>query len=61
MSRNAAEAASGADRIAGTIGGLAEAAQLTASGITEARAAAEDLARTSIELRNVVAQFQLQR
>ena len=59
MSRNVAEAAGGADRIAGTVGDLAETAEATASGITEARAAAEELARMSSELRNVVSQFQL--
>jgi methyl-accepting chemotaxis protein len=38
---------------------LGAAAEMTASGVTEARAAAEDLARMPSELRTVVARFQL--
>jgi len=57
MSRNVAEAATGSSEIAANITGVAEAAETTNGGVEESRRAAEDLARMSGELSQLVGQF----
>jgi methyl-accepting chemotaxis protein len=57
MNRNVNEAAQGSADIAGSISGVAEAAQSTAEGTAESRRAANDLARVSNELKSLVARF----
>jgi methyl-accepting chemotaxis protein len=57
MSRNVAEAATGATEIASNITGVATAAQTTSEGVNEARRTAEDLARMSGDLQQLVGQF----
>jgi methyl-accepting chemotaxis protein len=59
MTRNVAEAASSADEIAGNISGVAEASQVTNDGVAQTRTSADDLARMSAELQQIVARFQL--
>jgi methyl-accepting chemotaxis protein len=57
MNRNVAEAATGSGEIASNITGVATATQLTAQSVTEAQAAATDLARMSGELQALVGRF----
>jgi methyl-accepting chemotaxis protein len=57
MSRNVAEAATGATEIASNITGVATAAQSTSAGVSESRRTAEDLARMSGDLQQLVGQF----
>ncbi|MGX5653611.1 methyl-accepting chemotaxis protein [Geodermatophilus nigrescens] len=57
MNRNVTEAATGAAEIAGNITGVAEAAQVTTEGVSQAQQAATELARMSAELRAVVSRF----
>jgi methyl-accepting chemotaxis protein len=59
MSRNVAEAATGATEIASNITGVATAAQSTTEGVNEARRTAEDLARMSGELEQLVGRFKI--
>ncbi|MEU0555833.1 methyl-accepting chemotaxis protein [Dactylosporangium sp. NPDC006015] len=59
MTRNVAEAASGANEIASNISGVAQASQVTNDGVTQTRTSADDLARMSAELQQVVSRFQL--
>ena len=59
MNRNVAEAAGGSGEIATEIASLAQAAADTTAGVDESRHAAADLARMSVELRGLVAQFQV--
>jgi methyl-accepting chemotaxis protein len=59
MSRNVAEAATGATEIASNITGVATAAQSTSEGVNDARRTAEDLARMSSDLQHLVGQFRL--
>ncbi|MEU0557772.1 methyl-accepting chemotaxis protein [Dactylosporangium sp. NPDC006015] len=59
MSRSVAEAATGADRIAGSISGVATAAATTTRGVAEAQSAAAGLAQMSQDLRQLVGQFRL--
>ena len=58
MSRSVAEAAAGSAGIAGNIAAVAAAASTTHTGVTPARAASGDLARTAAELQHVVNRFQ---
>ena len=57
MSRNVAEAATGSDEIARNIVGVAEAAQTTSAGVTQSQGAAQELAKLSAELQQLVGQF----
>jgi methyl-accepting chemotaxis protein len=57
MTRNVSEAATGATEIASNITGVATAAQNTSAGVGESRRAAEDLARMSGELQQLVGRF----
>jgi methyl-accepting chemotaxis protein len=57
MSRNIVQAATGSGEIAESITGVATAAQETAVGVTESRQTAEQLARMSHELQDVIKQF----
>ncbi|GII23612.1 methyl-accepting chemotaxis protein [Planosporangium mesophilum] len=57
MSRNVAEAATGATEIASNITRVATAAQSTSDGVNESRRTAEDLARMSGELQQLVGRF----
>jgi methyl-accepting chemotaxis protein len=57
MNRNVAEAAAGAGEIASNITGVATSAQVTTESVTEAQAAATDLARMSGELQALVGRF----
>ncbi|GAA3448135.1 methyl-accepting chemotaxis protein [Planomonospora venezuelensis] len=57
MNRSVAQAASGTDRIAETVSGVAAAVQLTSSGVSQAQQAAEDLARMSADLQTMVSRF----
>jgi methyl-accepting chemotaxis protein len=59
IGRSVSEAASGATDIAGNITGVASAAQSTSEGVAQTRQAAEELARMSGELREVVGSFRL--
>ncbi len=59
MSRSIAEAAVGSAGIATTIAGIATAAQNTSTGITDSRAATEELSRMSYQLRELVGQFRV--
>jgi len=57
ISRNVAEAATGAGDIATNIAGVAATAQATNAGVGQSQASAQQLARMSEELRRTVAQF----
>jgi methyl-accepting chemotaxis protein len=57
MTRNVSEAATGATEIASNITGVATAAQSTSEGVSESRRTAEDLARMSSELQQLVGRF----
>jgi methyl-accepting chemotaxis protein len=57
MSRNVAEAARGSGEVARNIAGVATAAQSTSSGASDSQIAAQQLARMSTELRELVGQF----
>ncbi|MET7419042.1 methyl-accepting chemotaxis protein [Dactylosporangium sp. NPDC005555] len=59
MTRSVAEAATSANEIASTIGGVAQSSQVTTEGVAQTRTAADDLARMSVELQQIVARFQL--
>jgi methyl-accepting chemotaxis protein len=57
IGRSASEAATGADGIATTITAVASATQTTSTGVAEAQRAAQELARMSQDLRQIVGQF----
>jgi methyl-accepting chemotaxis protein len=57
--RNVAEAATGAGQISENVSGVAEGAQNTSAGITQARAASDELARMASDLQGVVAGFRI--
>ncbi|MBG0826116.1 methyl-accepting chemotaxis protein [Planomonospora sp. ID91781] len=57
MTRGVAEASAGSGQIAGNISAVAQAAQLTSRSVADTQRAAEDLARMSAELREVVGRF----
>jgi methyl-accepting chemotaxis protein len=57
ISHSVSEAATGSSQIAATIVTVADAANLTTSGVADANRAADDLARMSAELNRVVSQF----
>jgi methyl-accepting chemotaxis protein len=59
MNRNVAFAADNAGQIAENITGVARASQLTSDGVIQARSAADDLARMSGDLQQIVSRFQL--
>jgi methyl-accepting chemotaxis protein len=59
MSRSVAEAAIGAEKIAGSISGVAGAAATTTKGVGEAQGAAAGLSQMSQDLRQLVGQFRL--
>jgi methyl-accepting chemotaxis protein len=59
MSRNVAEAATGAAQIAENVVGVASAAETTTTGVGESQRAAADLARMSSELQTLVGQFRV--
>ena len=59
MNRNVADAAGSAEQIAANITGVADASRRTTDGITHTRTAAEELARMSSDLQQIVARFQL--
>jgi len=52
-----AEASAGAGQIAGSISAVAQGAQLTSQSVADTQRAAEELARMSAELREVVGRF----
>ena len=57
MTRSTSEAASGAEQIAGGIGGVADAAQLANEGIAQSQIALVELARMSADLQSLVGRF----
>ncbi|SDO03064.1 methyl-accepting chemotaxis protein [Geodermatophilus sp. DSM 45219] len=57
MNRSVAEAATGSGEIAGTISGVAHAASATTAGVAQTRQAAEELARMSGGLQELVQRF----
>jgi methyl-accepting chemotaxis protein len=57
MTRSVAEAAVGAERIAGNIAGVADATSSTTQGVDSAQNAASELARMSQDLRQLVSHF----
>ncbi len=57
MSRSVAEAATGAERIAGNIAGVADATNATTRGVAAAEGAATELAQMSQDLRQLVSHF----
>jgi methyl-accepting chemotaxis protein len=57
MSRNVSEAATGSSEIAQNIVGVASAAETTSAGITQSQGAAQELAKLSTELQELVGQF----
>ncbi|MEU8814923.1 methyl-accepting chemotaxis protein [Actinoplanes sp. NPDC048796] len=59
MGRNVAEVAGSSSEIAMNINGVASAAAVTASAVAHSRGSADDLARTSAELRSLVAGFRV--
>jgi methyl-accepting chemotaxis protein len=59
IGRNVTEAAAGAAEIAANVTGVAGAAQSTSEGVGEAQRSAEELAKMSAELQELVAQFQV--
>ncbi len=59
MTRNVAGAASSANEIASNISGVAQASQVTNEGVAQTRTAADDLARMSTQLQQIVSRFQL--
>ncbi len=59
IGRNVTEAAKGTQEIAQNITGVAEAAQSTTQGANNSQQSAEELARMSSELQNIVSQFKV--
>ncbi|MBO3743867.1 methyl-accepting chemotaxis protein [Actinoplanes flavus] len=59
MSRSVVEAADSSRDIAATIAAVAQAAEITTTGVSDSQQAAADLARMGGELRAIVARFQL--
>jgi methyl-accepting chemotaxis protein len=57
MNRSVSEAATGSGRIAGTVSGVAQAASATTAGVAPTRTAAEELARMSGGLQDLVQRF----
>ena len=57
MNRSVSEAATGSGEIAGSINGVAHAAAATTSGVAQTRQAAEELARMSGDLQELVQRF----
>ena len=57
MNRSVSEAATGSSGIAGSIGGVAQAASATTAGVAQTRQAAEELARMSGGLQELVQRF----
>ncbi|WP_232806763.1 methyl-accepting chemotaxis protein [Geodermatophilus chilensis] len=57
MNRSVSEAATGSGEIAGSIGGVAHAASATTAGVAQTRQAAEELARMSGDLQELVQRF----
>ncbi|MFC7530974.1 methyl-accepting chemotaxis protein [Actinoplanes sp. GCM10030250] len=59
MSRSVAEASTGAGDIAGTIAGVAQAADATATGATETQTTAQELARMAEELHQTISVYRV--
>ncbi|NJC82491.1 methyl-accepting chemotaxis protein [Planosporangium mesophilum] len=59
ITRSVAEAATGSSEIASNIAGVAAAAATTTEGVTESQRAAEELARMSSDLQDVVGRFRV--
>jgi methyl-accepting chemotaxis protein len=59
MARSVTEAAKGSGEVARNIVGVAQAAQSTSSGASESNIAAQDLAKLSTQLRELVSRFKL--
>jgi methyl-accepting chemotaxis protein len=59
ITRSVAEAATGSTEIASNIAGVAAAASTTTQGVTESQQAAEELARMSSDLQQVVGRFRV--
>ena len=57
MNRSVSEAATGSGEIAGSISGVAQAASATTAGVAQTRQAAEELARMSGGLQELVQRF----
>lgn len=57
VGRSVAEAARGGAEISANIGGVAQAAQATASGATQTQASAQELARMAADLKRMVGRF----
>jgi len=57
MNRSVSEAASGSSEIAGSIGGMAHAASATTAGVAQTCQAAEELARMTGGLQELVRRF----
>jgi methyl-accepting chemotaxis protein len=57
MSRSVAEAATGVDRIAGSVGSVAEATGSTTRAMVEALVAIDEAARLAAELNTAVGRF----
>ncbi|BDO41992.1 methyl-accepting chemotaxis protein [Cellulomonas sp. NTE-D12] len=57
MNRGVTKAATGAEAIAATISGVADAADLTTQNVTQAQQSVTDIARMSVELRELVGRF----
>ena len=57
MNRSVSEAATGSSKIAGSIGGVAQAASATTAGVAQTRQAADELARMSGGLQELVQRF----
>jgi methyl-accepting chemotaxis protein len=60
MARNVSDAAHGSGEIASNIAGVAQAAESTSRGATDAQKAVQQLVETSGQLRNLVERFKLQ-
>jgi methyl-accepting chemotaxis protein len=59
ITRSVSDAATGSTEIASTIAGVATAASATTQGVTESQNAAEELARMSNDLQQVIARFRV--
>ncbi|MBN9328678.1 MAG: methyl-accepting chemotaxis protein [Cellulomonas sp.] len=57
MNRGVTKAATGAEAIAATISGVADAAELTTQNVAQAQQSVTDIARMSVELRELVGRF----
>ena len=57
MARSVSEASTGSGEIASNISGVAEAAAVTTQGVSESRVSVAELARMSVELKDLVGRF----